>query len=158
MIHSSGAATRLTRRFAGATFEAALIAVLLAIVAIALAPAYGPARFAISSGTADAAPLRISIGLADAEVGAASSGTVTIRVTRSAPFGDVLWVSNECFDAAGASLGRRDAAVLWGLWSSLEGSAGPFEASGARCTAIATWKPWLGHAIKGTQLSDAGAG
>ena len=83
------------------------------------------------------------------------SGDVTFLVTRSVTDDEVLWVTMKCYDTGGAEISRRDIAVIWGMWYSLEGSAGPVPTSGSTCTAYATWKPWLDHAIRGTVVEFA---
>ena len=58
-----------------------------------------------------------------------------------------MWVTNTCYDASGTILSKVDLVVVWGMWDSLEGTAGPTTASGSHCRAIVTLKPWLGKPL-----------
>lgn len=72
------------------------------------------------------------------------SGDATFHVTRSYAYDkETIWVTNKCYDAAGALVSRRDTAVLWGTSASLVGTTSPVPTSGVRCSAYVTLKPWL---------------
>ena len=98
----------------------------------------------------------ISLG-SESRVAADSSGPMvygdaTFHVTRSFAYDkEVIWVTQQCFDAAGNRVSDLDYPVLWGTSVSLDGTTWPFPTSGANCTAFVTLRPWqdrpLGDAI-----------
>jgi len=140
------------RHSAVAIAEALLVAAIIAGLLLALSPVYQPADFLAGTESAQAGG-RVSVTLSLASASAAavstSSSSVSFVATRSSSTDEVLWVTNRCYDAAGAEVSRVDQPVVWGLSSSLEGIAGPYEPAGERCTAYATWKPWTNKPIRG---------
>jgi hypothetical protein len=79
-------------------------------------------------------------------------GDATFHVTRSFAYDkEVIWVVQQCFDAAGNRISWEGHAALWGEWDSLDGTTVPFPTSGVSCTAFVTLRPWqdrpLGDAI-----------
>lgn len=148
------AVTCCVRHASGAVAEALLVAAIVAALALALSPLYGPARTITGAGGADAARLAVTISLAgDARTSPdAVSGDVAFELTRSASSDEVLWVTNWCFDASGAVVERLDLPVRWGTSASLDGVAGPFATAGTDCTAYATWRPWQDRGIRGASV------
>lgn len=145
------AAASVVRHMSGAAAEATLVAAIVAAIALVLSPVYGPARTITGADGAEAAKLNVTISL----MGAArtspnvAGGDVSFALTRSEPTDEVLWVTNWCFDANGAAVGRLDLPVRWGMWDSLAGEAGPFPTGGTDCKAYATWRPWQDRGIRG---------
>ena len=153
-MRASSTVARGTRHIVGVGLQAVLLAAIVATVALAMSAFYKPAGFVAGVSDVDAGGrLEATIGWSTtaARLTAETTG-VQFAVTRSVPDNDpVMWVTNKCYDAAGALVLWRDLPVSWGLSSSLAGEAGPFETSGVRCTAYATLRPWqsrvLGDAI-----------
>ena len=90
--------------------------------------------FATAVGIADAAKLEMTIAIREQ-----TPTTVTFDVTRSAPYDKkVVWVTNECYDAAGNETENLSYPVLWGTSTSLAGYTYPFPTSGVECEAYVT--------------------
>ncbi|HEY4668224.1 MAG TPA: hypothetical protein VIH05_00460 [Tepidiformaceae bacterium] len=87
----------------------------------------------------------ISVGSVSA---LSSGGGVTFDVTRSYPMDrETFWVTNRCFDEAGAVVTRVDYPVIWGTPESLVGYAGSFPTGGTWCEAYVTLRPWQNRAL-----------
>jgi hypothetical protein len=146
-------ASSVVRHLVGVGAQALLVAAIIVTLLLALAPIYRPADILAGTKAVNAAPggkltATISFPATAASRNAYASGEVTFAVTRSiAENRDVFWVTNTCYDLAGQTLSKVDLAVVWGMWNSLEGTAGPFVASGSHCRAIVTFKPWLGRPL-----------
>lgn len=70
-------------------------------------------------------------------------GGATFGVTRSYPLDrETFWVTNRCWDGAGALVTRVDYPVIWGTPESLVGYAGSFPTGGTWCEAYVTLRPW----------------
>jgi hypothetical protein len=144
----------------GVWLQALIIAAILAGLAFAAATVAGSAPAGADSVFAakgEGGKFTATIAFAatstlTASADSAVSGDVTFAVTQSKTSDEVMWVTNKCFDAAGAEVSRLDLPVLWGTWDSLDGVAGPFATAGVTCTAYATWKPWTDRAISGATM------
>ncbi len=156
----AGAAIASSARHAvGVALQALLIASIVAALGFAAATVAGSAPGGAKSvfaakGDNGGGRLTATISLAEGGVAALAidgSTTVSFAVTRSIADDTVMWVTNDCFDATGQLLTSTDLPVAWGMWYSLDGVAGPFEAAGSTCTAYVTLRPWqdrpLGDAI-----------
>jgi len=92
-------ATGAVRHGLGAITEAALVAAIVAVVALALSPLYGPARFVTGTGTAEAGGRTASAVWIDELAGARSAGLAygsafTVGYTTSAR---EPWAQARCF-------------------------------------------------------------
>jgi hypothetical protein len=151
-----------TRHVVSVGLQAILIAAILGLAALAASAVYKPAGFIAGVGDVDAGGrLEATIGWATSasRLAAESGGNVNFAVTRSVADNDpVMWVTNKCYDRSGRLVSWHDRPVEWGSSSSLEGTAGSFDASGVSCTAYATLKPWQSRVLSGAVMTyDVGS-
>ncbi len=157
-----GAAIASSARHAvGVALQALLIAAIVAALGFAAATVAGSApggAKSVFAAKGDGGKFIATIAFAGSSTFAVTSdgtvsGDVAFAVTRSQASDEVMWVTNKCFDAAGVEVSRLDLPVLWGMWYSLDGIAGPYATAGVTCTAYATWKPWTDRPISGATLT-----
>ena len=87
-----------------------------------------------SVGVADAGKLTMTNAIREQ-----TADTVTFDVTRSQPYDKkVVWVFNECHDAAGQEVVHTYVPVLWGTTESLTGVTWSLETGGVACEAYVT--------------------
>ena len=128
----------------------ALIATLL--FALAAMPAFG-AKGGGKPATATTPPIVLN------QSAPVTGSQVTFTVTRtSVQIGQVLYVRNDCFDAAGSQAAYGLSLVYFDPTSpnNSVGTTNPFTVAGVSCTAYVTDSPSTGHAIsKDAQITFA---
>ena len=142
-MRAGTAITSGMRHIVGVGLQAFLIAAIVAALAFAAATAAGSApggADSVFAAKGDGGRFTATIAFADtsrlaASADSAVSGDATFAITQSKTSDEVMWVTNKCFDAAGAEVSRLDLPVQWGTWESLDGIAGPFATAGVTCTA-----------------------
>ena len=139
------AAARPSRR--RHTFEAIAEGGMIALLVVGLVAG---TTFAAKGGGSLQATISME---SSARLAAVSGDHLSFQVTRSIPDNDpVMWVSTKCYDQAGARVSWLDLPVLWGTSTSLNGTAGAYEVSGAWCEAYATLRPWRSQVLSGAYV------